>query len=399
MSRPAVMPGNRVWSAYLSGGFGLSVSAMLGLLVPLRAVELGIPIAAIGFVVAARSLSESFLAVPLSLLLSRLGTRGGFIVSTAGCAALAVAFTLAQDFWLLLVMNAAMGASRSLGWVASQTYISSFGRPEDRARNTGRFAFASNASQVVAPLMIGAAAAVIGYRPAFLVVATYCLVFTAVGVRLSPQAEGTAERRVRLRAAAQLFRLPRLQIAMILTFVRLWVPNIWTPFFPLLLVAAGFSPWLAGTVISASAVVATGVNLLTGRLSRYASPEALCTMALCVTVLGLVVSPHLLWVPAVYVAAAMVGLGNGLSLPLLIMLVSEAAPPGQRGLALATRNTVNSMSAALGPLGTAPLVSALGAVSAFSVAGGIAGALLLGAIALQRRALRSGARNGPAAAP
>jgi predicted MFS family arabinose efflux permease len=247
--------------------------------------------------------------------------------------------------------------------------------------------------------MIGASAAVIGYRPAFLVMAAYCLLFTVVGVTLTPESDGTMGQRVRLRAAAQLFRLPRLQIAMLLTFVRLWVPNIWTPFFPLLLVASGFSAGLAGAVISSAAVVAVVVNLLTGRLSKYASPEALCTMALCVTVLGLILSPHLLWFPAVFLPAAMVGLGNGLSLPLLILLVSDAAPPGQRGLALATRNAVNSLSAALGPLGTAPLVASLGAVSAFSVAGGLAGALLVVAIALQRRTMRSATRQSPFVAP
>lgn len=376
--------GPRLWPAYLSGAFGLSVSAMLGLLVPLRADELGIPIAAIGVIVAARSLAETVLAVPLSLLVSRFGTRHAFIGSTAGCAAVASAFALANGFWLLLLLNVMMGAGRSLGWVASQTYISSQGRPEDRARDTGRFSFASNASQMVTPLMVGAAAAAFSYRAAFLVVAAYCLVFALVGVAL-PSATGAPSAPVRLRAAAQLFRLPRLQMAMLLTFVRLWVPNIWTPFFPLLLVSAGFSPQLAGAVISSGALVATAVNLATGRLSRYASPETLCLAALGISVVGLVLSPHMLSIPAVFLPAAMVGLGNGLSLPLLIVLVSDAATPGQSGLALATRNAVNSLSAALGPLATGPLVAALGSAAAFSVAGGVAASMLGAAVALARR--------------
>jgi DHA1 family inner membrane transport protein len=388
---------------YLSGGFGLSLTAMLGLLISLRADELGIPVAAIGLIVAARSLSEAVLAVPLSLVMSRLGTRGAFVASTAVCGVLTAAMALAEGFWLLLFLNAAVGAGRSLGWVASQTHVSGRGRPESRARDTGRFSFASNAGQMVGPLIVGASAAAFGYRAAFLAVAAYCLVFTLVGLALVPQPNETVTGdRVRLRDAATLFTYPRLQVAMLLTFVRLWVPNIWTPFFPLLLVAHGFSPQLAAAVISSAAVVATAVNLLTGWLSKFASPEALCTLALAATVVGLVLSPFALSVPAVFLPAALVGLGNGLSLPLLIVLVSSAAPPGQRGLALATRNAVNSFAGTLGPLATGSLVGALGTASAFSVTGGMAAFLLAIAVGLQRRGTAPGsapAGSAPAVDP
>lgn len=357
---------------------------MMGLLVPLRADELGISLPAIGLIVGAYSAAAAVLAVPLSGLISRFGTRGAFLLSTAGCALLAATFTAAHGFWSLLMLNAAVGALSALGWVASQTYVSSWGPVQDRARNTGRFSFVSNASQTVTPLMVGACAATLGYRATFLVVAAYCAVFAAVGSSLASQRAQAGGDRVRLRAAGHLFLLPRLQLAMLLTFVRLWVPTIWRPFFPLLLVAGGASSELAGAVIASAAAVATGVSLLTGRLSRFASPETVCTVALAVAVAGLVLSPHLLTVPAVFLPAAMVGIGNGLSLPLLIVLVGEAAPPGQRGLALATRNAVNSLSGTIAPLGTAPLVAALGATTGFGLAGAVAGGMLALAALLQR---------------
>ena len=387
----------RVWAAYLSGGFGLSISAMLGLLVPLRADELGISVGAIGAIVAARSAAETVLAVPLSGLIARLGTKGAFVLSTSVSAVVAAAFALAEGFWLLLLLNVAMGAARALGWVASQTYIAGQYDPAHRARDTGRFSFVSNLSQMVSPLMVGGAAAAWGYQAAFLVVAAYCVFFVLNGLRLaSPRRTGSGER-VKLRAAADLFRLPRMRMAMLLTFVRLWVPNIWTPLFPLLLVSAGdASPQLAGAVVSFAAAVATLVNLATGLLSRWASPEVLCTIALAFGVVGLIISPFLLTVPAVFIPAAFVGVANGLSLPLLIVLVSEAAPKGQRGLALATRNAVNSFSSALGPLGTGWLVASLGAATAFPVAGGVA-AILLGGVVVIRRRIRATEAAGPPA--
>jgi predicted MFS family arabinose efflux permease len=368
---------------------------MLGLLVPLRADELGIAIGAIGVIVAARSAAETVLAVPLSALIARLGTKGAFVLSTSASAVVAAAFTLADGFWTLLLLNVAIGAARALGWVASQTYIAGQYDPAHRARDTGRFSFVSNLSQMITPLMVGGAAAAWGYQAAFLVVAAYCALFALIGLALAPPRRTGSGERVKLRAAAGLFRLPRMQMAMLLTFVRLWVPNIWTPLFPLLLVSAGgASPQTAGAVVSSAAAVATLVNLLTGRLSRWASPEVLCTIALAFGVLGLIISPFLLSVPAAFLPAAFVGVANGLSLPLLIVLVSEAAPKGQRGLALATRNAVNSFSAALGPLGAGWLVASLGATTAFPVVGGV-GALLLGGVVALRRAIRTAEESRP----
>ena len=379
----------RLWAAYLSGGFGLGVSAMLGLLVPLRADELGISVGAIGVIVAARSASETLLTVPLSALTARLGARWAFVVSTSACAVVCAAFVLAEGLWSLLLLNVVIGATRSMGWVASQTYISSQGPKESRTRDTGRFSFVSNAGQMVSPLLVGAAAAAFGYRWGFLAAAGYCAFFALVGLAMAPPRQAGAGDRVRLRQAAGLFRLPRIQMAMLLTFVRLWVPNIWTPLFPLLLVSSGNADAaLAAAVVSAAAAVATAVNLMTGWLSRYASAEVLCTVALAFAVVGLVISPFLLSVPGAFVPAVLVGIGNGLSLPLLIVLVSQAVPREQRGLALATRNAVNAFSATLGPLGTGWLVAGLGATAAFPVVGGLAAVLLGGAVVLGRSARR-----------
>jgi DHA1 family inner membrane transport protein len=380
----------RVGLAYLSGGFGLSLSAMLGLLVPLRADEVGIPIAAIGVIVAARAVAEIFVAVPVGTLIARVGPRAGFVYGTAACAAVSAAIAFADGYASLLLLNAAIGAGRSLAWVASQTYISTGGTAEDRARNTGRFSFVSNASQIATPVLVGFTAAAIGYAASFYVVAGYCAAFAVLGVALPALHEPTSTDRVRLRDAGLLFRLPRMRLAMLLTFVRLWVPSIYNPFFALLLVASGYSAGLAGAVISSAAVVATCVNLTTGQLVRRWRAEALCLAGLVIAVSGLALAPHLLGIPYVFVAAAMVGIGNGVTLPLLIVLVSEAAPPGQRGLALGTRNAVNSLSSTLAPLVAAPLVAGVGTASAFAVTGGSAGVLLVVATWMYRRLLRAG---------
>jgi DHA1 family inner membrane transport protein len=388
----------RRWAVYLSGGFGLSISAMLSLLVPLRAHELGLSIGAIGVIVAARSISETLLAMPLGLVTSRVGTRTAFMWGTGGCALGCVAFTVATNQWTLVALNAVVGGARAMAWVASQAYVSGSGPVEERTRDTGRFSFVSNASQMVAPLLVGAVAAFAGYRWTFLLLGVHCLAFAVLGLALPRSRQGDLAERVRPSAIAALFRLPRLQVAMILSFVRLAVPSVWTPFFPLLLVAAGFTAGMAGAVLSFAAVVATAVNLLTGRLSRWASPEVLCIVALGSAAVGLLISPHLMSIPAVFLPAALVGVGNGLSLPLLIVLCTEAAPPGQAAVALGARNSVNSFAAAVAPLGVAPLVASYGTAFGLAVMSGATGVLLAAAYALHLRAGRIRGRGLPAPA-
>lgn len=357
----------------------------MGLLIPLRADELGMSIVVIGVLVAARPLAETMCAVPLSLLIARFGSRAAFVIGTGTCAVVCLGFTVATQYWLLLALSAVVGAGRALAWVASQSYVSYAGTAQDRARNTGRFSFVGNLSQMIAPLMVGATAAFAGYRQTFFLLAAYSFLFAILGLALPRRSPGELVERVRLRAVTTLFRLPRLQVAFLLSFVRVAIPSIWTPFFPLLLVGAGYSAGKAGAVLSFAAVVATAVNLATGWLSRWASTEVLSTVSLAAAAVGLLLSPHLMSMPAVLLPATLIGIGNGLSLPLLIVLFSEAAPAGQVPLALGARNAVNSAATAVAPMAVGTLVASLGAAIAFAAMSGFSGVLLATALGLYLR--------------
>ncbi len=361
---------------------------MLGLLVPLRADELGIAIGAIGVLVAARSAAETVLAVPLSALIARLGTKGAFVLSTSASAVVAALFAFAEGFWTMLLLNVAIGAARALGWVASQTYIAGQYDPAHRARDTGRFSFVSNLSQMVTPLMVGGAAAAWGYQAAFLVVAAYCALFAVNGLALAPTRRTGSGERVKLRAAAGLFRLPRMQMAMLLTFVRLWVPNIWTPLFPLLMVSAGgTSPHRRGGGVRRrgrghAGQPADRAPLAVGRPRgalhdrprvRRRRPGPLAVPAHGaggVPACGI----HRRRQRAESAAAHRPG--------------ERGRPEGPAGPGVGDPNAVTSFSAALGPLGTGWLVASLGAATAFPVAGGVA-ALLLGGVLAIRRTVRA----------
>jgi hypothetical protein len=84
--------------------------------------------------------------------------------------------------------------------------------------------------------------------------------------------------------------------------------------------------------------------------------------------------PWLFWIPAL-----LVGVGQGISLPLLIATVSEEAPPEQRGVALGMRQTANQFGMTFAPVGLGAIAASAGLLAGFVATAGVSiGLLALG---------------------
>jgi MFS family permease len=152
---------------------------------------------------------------------------------------------------------------------------------------------------------------------------------------------------------------------LLLSFVRLWSSTAWRAFFPLYLASNGFPPALIGTVLSANSAVSTLVTLSAGWVTRFMSPAIATAVALGLGALGMAISPHVAWLPVVYLPALLTGTGVGLSLPLLMVTVSTEAAPHERGVALGLRMSANQAAATVSPLAVGFLVGAFGISSGF----------------------------------
>lgn len=370
----------------------MAVNAMIQFLLPLRAVELGISIGIIGLLLGAKGLAEAAASVPIGSLIDRIGSRRAFVVGTAATALLGIGFSLATSVVTLFVIQFALGLVRPLGWVGSQSYVSGMRTGVDRATDTGRFSFVANGSQIVAPLLVGVAAQVLGLSSAFLVLAGYCLVFSLLGLLLPrderrPAAGSTAASGAGLRDALGMLRLSGIRVAMLLTFTRLWIPSVWTAFFPLLLVTSGTSEGVAATAVSVMGLTATGIGLVVGRLAKLGREVNVTAAALVAGCSGLVLAPFLGGVPVAYVSSVLVGIGQGVSLPMLIVLVTGAAPPDRRATALGLRSSVNQLAAAVAPSAVAAILSVTVATVGFPVAGAIGLTFVGGALLTDRFSL------------
>ena len=393
-SSPGAKVNRRLWLAYLCGGFGLAMTAQISFLVPLRARELGAGFDLIGLIVGAGALAAALTSIPSGAIIDRLGPKRSFVVGTFATAVVSVLFAVTTNVWVFLLLQPLHGIARNLGWVASQTYITASARnAAERPRLTGRFAFFSNVGKMVGPLIAGAAASLVGFQWALLVPAAYALLFASLGsglseTRANDHATTRTKRGTGLKAAVHLTRIPGIQVALVLTSARLWVSTIFATFLPIFLVEEAVEPAVAGVVVAVAGLVAAGMAPTAGAWSDRLTPQWATVLGLGCGALGLVLAPISTAMPLVFLTPTLIGIAIGLSLPLLISIVTTAAPEDQRGIALGLRGTVNQGAGTAAPIVVGPLMSALGLGLGFVAGGGVGFALLGVATILYRRSRR-----------
>ena len=380
--RASELPRRVLWVAYVVGAFGLGIAHQANFLVPLRARELGASLEVIGLIVGAGALVPAVASVPLGRLIDFLGPRRSFVLSAALSAAVSLLFIPVTSYWVLMGLQLVLGGVRTMGWLASQTYITSLGRPSDRAALSGRFSFFTNVGTMVGPLLAGLVAQLVGFQLAFGWLALYALIFAIIGTMLveipaTHREDGAPGGGSGFRTALGLVGLRGMQIALLLTFVRLWNEFVWSSFFPVYLVDAGMAPAVVGTVVFTKGLVATLLAPTVGYWLRFLSQPGLAAFGLACGALGLVLSPHVATLPWAYTPALLVGIGAGVSLPLLLSIVGDAVTADQRGIALGLRMMVNQIAGAAAPMVVGPMIAALGVVLGFGVAGTFALGMLV----------------------
>ncbi len=213
------------------------MQAVLLLLVPLRAHELDLSVGDIGLLVAAGSLLPALASTQLGAIVDRLGGRACFLGATGISVVLAAGFVVVDAFAALLVLQLFLGLARTMGWVASQAYLTTTLPRAARQTAASRFGFFANGAAMVGPLGAGLLADVVGVRLTFWGVAGFALVFWCAALSL-PAGRRTARAGVvqpplpaRVR---QLVVSPGVRFSLGLTFVALWISVVWSAFFPLL---------------------------------------------------------------------------------------------------------------------------------------------------------------------
>lgn len=377
--RPLNTPGrslSRAASALFFGtcGYPISMIQMSTFLIPLRARDLGAPLEMVGIIVGAGSLLGMVLAVPSGALADRIGAKHSFIIGALINGLAFAGFAATDSYWVMLALQIVRGIPHSMAWVASQTYASAMSTPATRVHVMGRFSFMTNVSSLLSPLLVGGVAEIVGVQLAFLFLLAISVLHLAAWLplpdaRMQGKTSGGGQG-AGYGVALQLMRTRPAQMAILLTFIRLWLSSGYAAFFPVLLKERGFGTALIGTVMSVNGIISAATSLWSDRLARRSSNEMATAISLAIGALGLALCPYLMSMPLVYAPSGLVGVGMGLSMPLVLAILSEEVPPNQRGVAMGMRTTANQGGALVAP----PIMGFL-----FGLAG-TGGGFLLGAI-------------------
>ncbi|GAA2725497.1 MFS transporter [Cellulomonas aerilata] len=377
--------------------FDVGTGAMLPIIVP-TAVGLGADLATAGVVAALLPIGQILADLPAGSLAAKVGDRTAQILAGTVAAFAFLAAFLAPGLLTLGLAVAATGAAAAVFNLARHSYLTEVTPPMRRARVLSTLAGVHRIGQFLGPF---AGALVVhggDVRNGFLLGVGAAAVATAVlvGVRETAPGDRPAEtlrsRAAARREAARTSPPPPTLLGVLRDHRRVFT-------------SLGIAVLLVGAVRGARQTViplwgehlgldasttslifglAGGVDMLlfypAGKVMDHLGRLWIGVPSMLVMGLSMVLLPFTDSVAEVCVAAALMGLGNGMSSGILMTLGSDVSPATGRAQFLGVWRVLQDSGSALGPL-VVSAGAALGSVAAGVWATGVLGAAATGALA------------------
>lgn len=381
-------PSRALWLIGLATTPFITAFAMLGLLAPLMALDLGASPALVGMLVASKAFVPVLLAVPIGSLIDRIGGYWPTAIALAVAVISTAAVALLPDVAVLFGSQMVFGTSQLVFMVASQRLVSGLRRGLARERDFGWYSTFQSAGQMVGPVLAGAVLDLAGFRFAYL--ATAALVTVAlvasmltrrparVAQAASPASEAPAARAPsdeadpasvavpeeaterdlreppdagRFGGIRGLLRNPGFLMAVAVSCTVLLSQSVRQSFLPLYLESLAMSGTIIGIIISSRGLVSMLVRSVLPAIVRLLGGRSRTLLIMVgAIVLGIGLTSFVSTLPGLLIAAALVGVGGGITQPLSMVTVADHVHPRQLGLALGVRLTVNRLAQVLGPL-------------------------------------------------
>ena len=367
---------------YLPSAFTAVASQAMLLLLPLYALEIGGSAAFAALVMALRGVGVLIFDVPAGLLVGRFGDKsvllGGFVLLAASMFGMAVA----TEQWMIALFAIPLGAGHAawfLGWL---TYITHSCPPELRGQATAVNAGIQRMGALVGPLAGGIVAESLGYAPAYLGAAALCIVallisfvYTADVRPDSPARSGHLRTIGRILADNRSMLATAGTVAIVFQIMRA-TRQLLVPLFGVLV---GLDPATIGLIYSLAAAVDVSLSYPVGIAMDRWGRKWTGVPSVAGFVIGLAMLPFAQGFWTLLAAALMLGVGNGLSTGLVMIIGMDLSPPGQRGQFLGVWRLIGDVGWVGGPLLAGVLVEvfSMAAASLFAGALGILGGLVL----------------------
>jgi predicted MFS family arabinose efflux permease len=336
--------------------------------VSLYAIRLGESPFTVGTLMALYSLLPMLFAVSIGRLTDRVGARLPMLAGSILLAASALVPFLRPGLGGLYVASVLIGSSFMLYHVAGQNIIGYIGRPEDRAMNFSLAALGFSISGFSGPMLAGFGIDWLGHSYTFLALSALPLVPAAV-LALNklplPRLPGHGRPPEPGRRLADLFRHAELRRLFVVSGLLAMAWDLFSFAMPIYGSHIGLSASKIGVVLGSFSLATFVVRLFLPAMSRRLTAWPLLVVSLTVAGASFVLFPVFQHATPLMELAFVLGLGLGMSQPMVMSLMHNATPPGRVGEAVGVRMTLVNMSQTGMPLLFGALGSALGMAPVF----------------------------------
>ncbi len=389
-----------------AGVFSNGVWDMLSVLVPLYAVSAGLSPAEIGLIVSARSVLPAALSIHGGILMDRWGVRRVVSWVAIASAVLPLLYPPSGGFVTLVVLQLLLGLAASLGMSGAQTWSLHASGGDTAA--LAKFSIASRIGTFIAPVLVGAVWDTFGAWAAFA-----CVSLLACGLVASASlpAPVPAPHPVRVESAPgrrfsglagwapswpdhvsafALAGIPAVAFVLVLTFLRNGPGAIQASFYVVYLGDAGFNGTMIGALIGLSELAGVFGAMIAAPLERRIRQHRLLILCIASSIVAIAITPLIAQFAVLLMAgAALRGIGQGISQPVMFSLLSKAVSKEVQGATVGLRNTVTRFASVVTPAGMGVIAGNWGIEASFYAIGILLLAGCAALAALSRRMLRA----------
>jgi MFS transporter, DHA1 family, multidrug resistance protein len=367
---------------YAAALFSLSSEVLMGLAVPLLAVERGLTPNTLGILLAIATVGPVLIALPSGALCDYFGDRKVLLAMTAGIAVTAFAYPFTASLVGLFVLQFFGGIFRSNAWVALQAYLVRVTAGEQQQRVAGKFSFFVNIGLLVSPVIGGAIYSAWGATAAFGFIGLWGFAHLIIAFLLPegpgsshmPQAVKHSTWQICMnayRAALPIFKRAMLVIMLALTLARLMSGGIVASFYPVYLHGIGFTAAIIGLLMTLSNGGATVGSLVADALARRIGLVQAMIWSIAASAVAIALVPLFQNIWLIAVLSLIHGFMLGISLPLLLTGIAQNSETHERGLILGLRSMFNKGGVMAAPLLMGFLVAGWGMVPGFLITGAV----------------------------
>jgi MFS family permease len=322
----------------------------------------------VGLLMALYALVPMLSAVTMGRWVDRIGARVPMLIGSIAIGAGATLPFLWPGMHALYVASVLIGSGFMLYQVAGQHIIGYIGQPEDRPVNFSLSALGFSVSGFVGPMIAGFGIDEIGYIATFATLAAFPLVPIAVlgfdKLHL-PQPHAHAAPPVPGRSVADLLRHRDLRPVFITSGLLASAWDMFTFAIPVYGSSIDLSASSIGLILGAFSAATFVIRGILPALSRRLTAWPLLAASLAIAALSFLLFPLLDRAALLMAVAFLLGLGLGMSQPMVMSLLHNTVPQGRVGEAIGVRMTIVNISQIAIPLTFGALGTALGMLPVF----------------------------------